>query len=295
MRIAYLILAHAHPQQLARLLARLQAPQVRCYLHIDANTPSAVHAEIVAAADRVASPDRVRFIARRPCRWGGYSLVAATLDLLHAARADGFDWAILLSGQDYPLVSHAALCERLATPGVAGWIDLHSAAEFDVGYRWQRWHPEGLHGSLAGKCWQRLQRAAQACGWQRRLPHPLQEIRAGSQWWMLSSAAVDTVLAQCVHYPAVPAFFRHTLVPDEMMFQTLLWHSPLREQLSGDPLRLIDWTPGAWSPRTLGLDDLPQLRRSAALFARKFAPDGLLAAALDEQLGIDLTVCKPRP
>ncbi|MBE9609771.1 beta-1,6-N-acetylglucosaminyltransferase [Chitinilyticum piscinae] len=283
MRIAYLILAHAHPQQLGRLVARLAAPGVRCYLHIDANTDDATFARMCSAAEAAGD---VRFIARRPCRWGGFSLVAATLDLLRAARADGCDWAVLLSGQDYPLKSHAQICERLASEDVAGWIDLRSARQFDVGYRWQRYHPEALNQTRRGKLLQRSQRLLQGLGWQRRLPAPLEEIRAGSQWWLLRADAIAAVLTLCAQYPQLEQFFASTLVPDEMFFQTLLWHSPLREQLRSDPLRHIEWADGAWSPRTLEPADLPTLYNSPALFARKFAPDSDCTRQLDTLLGI---------
>lgn len=286
MRIAYLILAHAHPQQLARLVARLAAPGVRFYLHIDANTPAERYTEIEDAVRASSNSDSVRFITRRPCRWGGFSLVAATLDLLRTAQADGFDWAILLSGQDYPLKTHAQICATLATPGVAGWIDLKAPEEFDVAYRWQRHHPEALNGTRRGKLLQRLQRIAHHLGWQRQLPAPLSEVRAGSQWWMLSAAAVRTVLESCSANPRLEAFFARTLVPDEMFFQTLLWHSPLRPALQANALRHIEWPDGAWSPRTFMPDDIPALCRSPALFARKFAPDGETAGLLDEALGI---------
>lgn len=283
MQIAYLILAHAHPQQLGRLTHRLAAPGVHFYLHIDANTPEATFAAMQAEVAK--SPAPARWVERTPCRWGGFSLVAATLRLMEAALSDGCDWLILLSAQDYPLQSHARIEARLADSGLAGFIELQDPALFDVRYRHEAWHFERFNGKPAGRLLQKLQRGLNRIGLRRPLPAPLQEIRAGSQWWMLSAPACRWLLDFCRQNPRVVDFFRQTLVPDEMFFQTLLWHSPLREQLCADPLRLIEWPAGAWSPHTFTPADLPRLSQARELFGRKFAPDGEVTTMLDAAQG----------
>lgn len=283
MKIAYLILAHAHPQQVGRLTERLAAPGVCFYLHIDANTPAATFAAMQAEVARCTAP--VTWIERQPCRWGGFSLVDATLRLMQAALADGCDWLILLSGQDYPLKPNSAIAGHLANSGKAGFIDLQDPGAFDVRYRHEAWHFETLNGKPLGKLLQKTQRGLNRIGLRRPLPVPLTEIRAGSQWWMLSAPACHWLLDFCTAHPRLIAFFYRTLVPDEMFFQTLLWYSPLREQLCPDPLRLIEWDSGSWSPRTFTEADLPQLLAAPALFARKFAPDGRVTALLDAACG----------
>lgn len=283
MQIAYLILAHAHPQQLGHLTARLQAPDVRFYLHIDANTPpeafSAIQAEVAHCGAQAA------WIERRPCRWGGFSLVEATLRMMDAALADGCDWLVLLSGQDYPLQSNIVIAERLANAREAGFIDLRDPASFDVRYRHESFHFEWVNGKPAGKLLQKFQRGLNRLGLSRPLPAPLTEIRAGAQWWMLSAPACRWLLDFCATHPQVVRFFQRTLVPDEMFFQTLLWHSPFRDQLCHNPLRRIEWDAGAWSPRTFTEADIPALCAAPELFARKLAPDGKVVALLDAAQG----------
>ncbi len=279
MQIAYLILAHAHPQQLGHLTARLAAPGVRFYLHIDANTPADTFAAMQAAVAHCGAP--ATWITRQICRWGGFSLVDATLKLMDAALADNCDWLILLSGQDYPLQSNDAIKNRLAHSDSAGFIDLKNSESFDVRYRHEVFHFESLNGKPAGKLLQKLQRGLNRIGLRRPHPNPLKVIRAGSQWWILSAPACRWLLDFCATHPQVIAYFRRTLVPDEMFFQTLLWHSPFRDQLCTNALRRIEWETGAWSPRSFTEDDLPQLCAAPELFARKFAPDGKVAALLD--------------
>lgn len=281
MQIAYLILAHASPEQLGRLTRRLATPDVRFYLHIDANSTPATFAAMQAEIVHCGAP--AIWIARQPCHWGGFSLVDATLQLIKAALADGCDWLILLSGQDYPLQSNTSIAEKLADMNKAGFIDLRDPACFEVRYRYEAFHLERFNGKPVGKLLQKLQRGLNQLGLRRTIPAPLTEIRAGSQWWMLSAPACRWLLDFCAREPQVVDFFRRTLVPDEMFFQTLLWHSPFRDQLCSDALRRIEWQEGAWSPRTFCEEDVPQLQTAPELFARKFAPDGKVTTLLDEQ------------
>lgn len=289
MKIAYLILAHTHPLQLGRLAARLAGPGVQLYLHIDAHTAPDIY---LAMQDAVAQSNvPATWIERQPCRWGGFSLVNATLRLMRAALDEGCDWLVLLSGQDYPLHAHHVIASRLAQSGMAGFIDMRAQAQFDVRYRFEAFHSERLNGTSAGRWLQKLQRALNHLGLRRRLPSPLQQVYAGSQWWMLSAPVCRWLLDFCDAYPRVIPFFRRTLVPDEMFFQTLLAQSAFASQLQPDPLRFILWPEGAWSPRTLTEEDLPQLLASSALFARKFAPDDHVSTLLDQSRG--LAPCSP--
>lgn len=277
--LAYLLLAHAHPEQIARLVQRLHTPHVKFYVHIDAKTSEEIYQAIQAAMPAQAN---VTFIRRRACRWGGFSLVAASLDLLRAAQIDGFDWAILLSGQDYPLKSNQQIADSLAKTAAKGFIE--SKPDFDVRYRYQAWYWEGINGKLLGKLAQKVQRGFNAWGLRRSLPMPLSHITAGSQWWMLSQEAVIEIFTFLQQHPRIEAFFSQTLVPDEMFFQTILHHTPIAAQINWQSQRYLEWQAGAWSPRTFDLNDFDRLQQRPELFARKFAADGELAKLLDQHI-----------
>lgn len=278
-RLAWLILAHDHPQQLGRLLKRLAGG--RCYVHVDARASAQTFAAMQAA---VPAGMDVQFIARRPCYWGGFSLVSATLDLMRAALADGCAWATLLSGADYPLQTHTDIARFLAAQTTDGFIDIRTEAQFDVRYRWQTWHPQSWHGKPIGKLWQKLQRASQRLGWRRYPPVAVPQIFAGSQWWTLSAPACRALLAFCEQHPEVLRFFARTAVPDEMFFQSVLMQTSFAPRVLRNNLRLIRWQDGAWSPYTWQDGDIPELLASPALLARKFAPDGRVTTALDQAL-----------
>jgi hypothetical protein len=275
MKIAYLILAHAQPQQLGRLVHRLDSPDARFYIHIDANTPETTFTAMQAAAPQAC------WIPRQPCRWGGFSLVDASLRLIEAALADGCDWLVLLSGQDYPLKHPDEIARTLAASPFAAHLDIQP--DFAVGYRWQYWHFEKINGTLAGKIVQKVQRLCAPLGLSRKLPAVLPHIRAGSQWWMLSAPLARELIRFIQQNPPLIAFFRHTLVPDEMFFQSIISSLYPPEKI-GPSLRQIEWQTGSWSPRTFEQQDAGRLIGSPALFARKFGADGLATAAIDRLL-----------
>ncbi|MEJ2794081.1 beta-1,6-N-acetylglucosaminyltransferase [Iodobacter sp. LRB] len=280
MRIGYLILSHAHPAQLGRLCQQLFAENTRLYIHVDANTAASDFAAMQAA-----TPEDAQFIARQPCRWGGFSLVAATLALIDAAIKDDCDYMVLLSAQDFPLKPHAEIIRQLNNH--TGFIEFRRQPDpdFDISYRYQSYHPEALKGSFAGKLLQKIQRPLLRFGLlQRKLPASLHTIYSGSQWWCLSRRACLALIKFCLDHPDVIAYFRQTLVPDEMFVQTILMHTPVAAELINDSQHDLEWESGAWSPRTFTPDDLPRLLASSSLFARKFAADGEVSGLLKPYL-----------
>jgi hypothetical protein len=280
MRIAYLILCHAHPEQLGRLCQQLHHRDAHIYIHVDSNT-----ADQTVQAMQANVPSGAQFIHRQACRWGGFSLVSASLELIKAALKDGCDYLVLLSAQDFPLKTHEQIVAKLS--GHAGFIEFRRQPDphFDIRYRYQSYHPERLNGRLAGKLLQKILRPLNRLGlFKRPIPAPLKAIYSGSQWWCLSANACQTLLDYCEIYPELIRFFRHTLVPDEMFVQSVLMHTPLADVLINDSLHYLEWKTGAWSPRVFEISDLPRLQTSPALFARKFSANGELSEQLKQYL-----------
>lgn len=66
-------------------------------------------------------------------------------------------------------------------------------------------------------------------------------------------------------------FFKHTYMPDEVIFQTLIMNSPFKNMVINNPLKYIDWSkPEAGLPAILKEEDFDKLSNSKMLFARKF-------------------------
>lgn len=279
MRIAYLILAHQKPEQLARLVATLPRSSP-IFIHIDAK----VAADVMEKMRALLAERNVVFVKRHRCWWGAYGIVAGTIELIRAAL-DGkqaFDYATLLSGADYPIKPHDHIEQYLeARPG-AEHIECF---RIDLPNKWNK-----IEGKL--KAPDRTMRyhfwweSHKIQLWWRSLPYGLLPY-GGAQWWTLSSSALAYIDRYLADRPKVARFFQATYVPDEAIFHTILANSDeFASRITNDPLRLVDWDrPEPPFPAILSLDDMPFLKASHCHFARKFAAENVaVLTAIDEQL-----------
>jgi hypothetical protein len=280
MRVAYIISAYKHFDQLTRLVHRLHEPGVRIFIHVDRRS-GPIDALQAATAHLLS----VRFLERHSCPWGSFGHVAATLKGIDAAMAsaESFDYLILLTGQDYPIKSNRQIRDVLEAAEGRSFMEffpLPGPEWSDGGLdRIERWH---VHTD-------RRHVAFPPRGWafpRRRFPAGLHPF-GGSSYWCLASDCVRYVHRFVTANARFVNFFRHVDVPDELFFQTILLNSPLRDRIVNDNLRYIDWRdPTSGSPAVLTSPDLPAMQASAKLFARKFdaAVDGTVLDLIDEEL-----------
>jgi hypothetical protein len=275
-QVAYVISAYKLPQQLVRLVRRLDTPNSTFAIHVDRKTPDAIHRQMVQGLRDLQS---VRFVERHTCHWGGFGHVRATLKGIDRLLRDGiaFDFVVLLSGQDYPLRTPRAIEEFLARAGgrsfMSHWPLPHEPWSGRGGLdRIERWHlvgPRHLHLSLALR---------------RRLPGGLVPF-GGGPYWCLARPLVERVHEVVLTRPDLVRFFEHAFIPDELFFQTILLNSVLADSIAGRHLHYISWDaePG---PKILGVDDVETLLDSEKLFARKFdvAVDPHVLDLIDERL-----------
>lgn len=280
MRIGYIIVAHTMPELVVRLVDRLRSDNASFFIHVDRRAPASVmqtvQRELGAAADVVLLP-------RHRCGWATFGQLEATLEGVRAVleAPAKLDYAVLLTGQDYPLRGPRAIEAFFEQAAGRSYISLWPATErFLDRVRYRHWF-----GTVLGR--------------RVRVPHPLVPLKiprrlpgdlppfTGTPHWSLSRACLRHIGDVMAQQPAIVRSFRWTAHPDESFFQTILMSSPLARTIVDDDLRHIDHPPGAASPRILTADDLPALRASPALFARKFDPavDAGVLDALDAHLG----------
>ena len=104
MQIAYLILAHKNPEQLRRLVNKLNTDKTSFYIHIDAKVENT---ELFF--NYLSGFSKVQYIQKRvKVNWGAFSMVEATLNSLKEIVNTGrnYDYVVLMSGQDYPIKSN---------------------------------------------------------------------------------------------------------------------------------------------------------------------------------------------
>ncbi len=92
----------------------------------------------------------------------------------------------------------------------------------------------------------------------------------GGNWMDLNNTAVEYILKYVDSHPDYLRRFKYTHCADEIFFQTVLLNSPLAHTCENKILRYFNWSKGPEYPRTLRKDDLEDILRSDAMFARKF-------------------------
>lgn len=293
MKIAYLILAHDNPRHLGRLIHALSGPASSFFVHIDRKSRLEDFSQ--------AQGERVSFLEPRvPVHWADFSQVEAILRLLKAARSapEGFDRCVLLSGTDYPLQSAAYIEGFFARQPDIEFMNLVQMPCDALGkplsrltsYQPRPGDPLSQVVKRARQLMVRLglratERDHRSC-FRQLVPY------GGSTWWALTAPACDHILAFLHKEPQVVKFFRHTVCPDEMFFQTILGNSSYKTRMQRN-LTYTDWSAGGASPAFLSEEHLALFSPGTPivmdhgygageiLFARKFSDRG---AALVEEL-----------
>lgn len=251
MNVAYLILAHRQPEQLARLVCELQSPSSEIFVHIDA------HADVDPF--RRALGCRAHFTANRvPIYWGDYSLIRAALLLMEAALAAPrrHDYLVLISGTDYPLRSAVEIEDFFREHDGIEFIDsvmMPSEAAAKPLSRLTRYKgrpgPVGRWVGRGRRLFERLGLVSAARDYKtcfgELIPH------AGNQWWALTRDACVYIQKFAADHPKVMKFYENTHVPDEMVFQTILANSPFRSNMRRS-ITYSDWSGGGASPSEIG-------------------------------------------
>lgn len=230
MKICYLILAHNNFGHLQRLIEALNNGDSTFFIHIDkkaeqAYTPIKNNVKVI--------PTRIDI------NWGGFSMVEATLALMEYGmeHSRGSDYFVLISGVDYPIRSKEFLYEQLAAgkeyidiapvPVPYKPVERYEYYFFDFKRRDAGlWHPLILTEILLKKL--RIKRKS-----------PF-KIYAGTQWFALTHQCVSYILRTVKEDKRYIRFFRHTLVPDEAFFQTIIGNSPFLQQAKAS-LTYTDW------------------------------------------------------
>ena len=270
MKVAYLIRAHHAPSLLERLVRRLAGPEAGVFVHVSRTAEDAVYDEMVS---RLTDVEGVEWLPRRTCRYGGFSLVEATLAGLDAILAGGSrpGHTLLLSGQDYPLRPRGEMETFLERSGDRSFVHHFRLPA-------ENWRQEDggldrihyLHFEQA-RVRTRLLRLPLI---RRRFP-PGYDPYGGSAFWALSAPALDYVHRFVRENPSFVKFFRHVLIPDEIFFQTILLNSPLRDSIVNEQVHYVDWSRGGVHPATLQVGDVEPALASGKLFARKFDPSDI--------------------
>ncbi|WP_428657803.1 beta-1,6-N-acetylglucosaminyltransferase [Runella sp.] len=263
MKVAHLILAHAQPLQLARLINSLQHPEADFYIHLDQKADIAPFLEAVQGKNVFFVKQRVKV------RWGAYSMVQATLNGFEDILASGvaYQYVNLLSGQDYPLQKPTKIHSFLDANYPKQYMEF-----FSVEKEWKeaiprltRYHLVNFDIPLKFKIEEWINKILP----DRKMPNHWVAV-GRSQWFTITLDAVRYIVDHLKKNPQLVRFFKLTWGVDELIFQTVLYNSALKPSMVNENLRYIDWSEGKSSPKTLTIEDKTTLSDCGKFFARKF-------------------------
>ena len=276
-RVAYVMLAHEQPDQVAAHVELLTAadPSAVVLIHYDGNAPAA---DFTVLKDRLSSDPRAFVVPDRArCGWGEFGLVQGPLNALREiARLNAEpDYVYLISGSCLPIRPLAELNRFLDEQAGTEFIQAEDASWMLAGLRRERFE---FYFPLSFKkrrrlfdLFVRLQRWLKV----KRKPPDMLEPRFGSQWWCLTWSTCRAILAYLDKRPDVSSFFRLTWIPDESFFQTLAFRFADRSRLAGRTLTLHQFS-AKGKPLVFFDEHEPWLFAQKFFFARKISPEATL-------------------
>jgi hypothetical protein len=290
--VAYVILAHGNPEQVARLVGTLPSNSP-VLIHFDRRAPETVYRQVV---ELLRGRPKLHFVKRQACRWGAFGIVEGTINLIQSLVAldVDYDYATLLSGSDYPIKSNLE---------IATFLDRNRGKEFIESFLLtdpNRWSNHGGYYKTPQKvlCRHiRFRSRVMRIPGMRHMPDGLSPY-GGAQWWTLSRQSMSYIADFIERAPNIIAFFRKSFIPDESFIQTVMSNSHLAERITGDDLRFAIWDrPLPPYPATLAVEDVDMLRASDKHFARKFDPhvDSAILEVLDAWRLQDRPFSRPEP
>lgn len=238
-RIAFIMLCHTEPEQIRRLLKKLE--EFRCadvYIHVDLKHPE--------VREQIKENERVYILPEGKSfriEWGGINIVKATLELIREVKTSSkeYDYIWLISGQDYPIVPVKEIERRLEENRGTNYIDVMSLD--DPRYNWYRKlyevpYPKWINkDSVPIKVFKRAYKLLTGgyshtfrC-FQKQKPFE-GELAFGSQWWALTRDAAYEVLDYSDEHPEILDYYRNIIIPDESFFQTVFMMGTYSDALS---------------------------------------------------------------
>ena len=260
-----MILAHNNPQQLGRLVTRLVSPRSDTYIHLDGKVDinQYIHIEKL---------ENVFFIKNRTeVTWANYSMMTATLTSFEEILGKGIEYSHLnlLSGHDYALKKASVVEDFLFKNADKTFMRYRSIEDEwqESLSRFTKYHLGDYNFPLKFRVQVLMNKILPA----KKLPNGLKPY-GFSQWLTITPVCAQYAIDYLKNNPKLVRFFRLTWAVDELLFQTILLNSNLKDTIVNDHLRYIKFIPKDYSPKTLTMDDAELLVNSGKFYARKFNP-----------------------
>jgi len=283
MKISYIVLAYKNPAQLGRLIRKLISKDSTFFLHIDKKSNiSNFKNELF----KLSKSTKITLLPRIDSYWGGPGLVTAILHGLDKTLQDGnLDRIVLISGQDYPIKSVNYIFDFFENNTQKNFIPYFKLPSDIWGgggmSRINNYHfrimgktytyppvsePINLYSKLFYKILKIRFRKP------RKFPKDLQPY-GGFSGWKITAEAAKEIMTFVNKRPDYLKYHKYTRCADEIFFQTILLNSKndtLLNSFINDDLTYIKWKHNLPNPEILTISDFEAIKKSNALYARKF-------------------------
>lgn len=275
------ITAYKSPEMLSELLVTLEK-DFYCFVHIDKNKE-------VLFEDVIKSHPNVSFYSTFAVKWGGYQHFEAIVMLLKETLKYKWDYVHIISGEDYPILSNKELILRFLDDNrtYIGY-ELATANNHSANRRYRYFWPYTKYG------WNYKNRivrfislgiiALQYFFIRRKNIGEFQNIYWGFIWGDYHRTAIECIIKYMELHPKYLNDLKWCKIPEEFAFQTILLNDKSQANLVvNETLRFWNWSRGDNSgPPYLIMDDIDDLKKSNAIFARKVKHNSDVLNAIQE-------------
>jgi len=227
MKYAICILAHKDPKQLEKLVNKIRANNTRIFIHLDKKSNIHEYSHILDAT----------FISKREkVYWGGRSMVKAMFNLIeYVVFNTDCEYIIFISGEDYPII---------LPKGYDKYINIEkNYLEYEKLPK-DSWYLGGMSrimyyylprcpNSLLNRVCVKLQKLT---GIKRNIDKLSFDVYGGSQWININRVTAEYIIKNWKQYYS---FFRFSMIPDEMIFQTIILNSKLKNSTQNTNYRYL--------------------------------------------------------
>lgn len=260
MKICALMLIHKDIDSVNRLINKLKCDEIDIYIHVDKKSKMDI-----SKIDKKATVLKLR----EKVYFADSSQLEATIKSLEEVRKNKiYDYYIFLSGQDYPIVSSKNIVEFFEKNNGKIFLNYQKLAPeyWNVTYRYEKIFFKNKYIRFIV----------------RKLPIKLKFIEGylpygGDAWFNLTDEAVDFMIKE-YYNKKIYKRVKYMEMPEEIIYQSILVNSKLKDKIVNNSLRYIDWSEHAAGlnighPNILTEKDYDKIINSGKLFCRKIDPN----------------------
>ncbi|TYP69128.1 core-2/I-Branching enzyme [Paenibacillus methanolicus] len=193
-------------------------------------------------------------------------MVNAMYNLIeYVVHQTGCEYLLFISGEDYPIIPGALYdtyidCEK-------NYVQYEKLPKKDWDHggidRVQHLYPFRSYTTFRSRAFIKLQKLMK---YSRNYGTLGFSLYGGSQWININRTAAEYVLDQWHTFYSV---IKYSRIPDELLFQSILLNSPLRETIENNNLRFLHFEKGHDHPVYLDKSYFGKINDAMPLFCRK--------------------------